>query len=474
MSQQDKIQLIRTQFQQMDREEQRFYLTQLSKEELRCLYQHPEIFLFDKQIIPDGEWSYFLLRCGRGFGKSLAASAWAASKIRQGTKIMGVICPTYDDVEKTMVPFILSWFLPDELEKNPYVDYTIYFKNGAKIYCYSSEVEKKGPNLEYLVCDEIATWCQGQPIKIKERFEDITRAVRVGKHPQTLITSTPKTHPFFLNFQDKIDNHNPAYRMLQGSMLDNPFLSEDYKQLQINEYGHNARGRQEIYGDLITEAQGAFFSHKLIDDHRSSLPAPITVRVLPRHKTLSNAQLMGAMPLPEPIPSNSPYLVRIVIGFDPALSVGGDECGIIVAALYSNKQAYVIEDASDHYDPATYSKKIADLYHQYDAAAIVVETNAGGNAILYALRSVNANMKIIGVHTHQGKTTRAEHIASLYSQGKVHHTKIFKELEDQMCSFSIDYLHSPDRLDSLSYALTELFFPTAPASSLSFHNLPTR
>jgi predicted phage terminase large subunit-like protein len=154
--------------------------------------------------------------------------------------------------------------------------------------------------------------------------------------------------------------------------------------------------------------------------------------------------------------------------------VGGDECGIIVAALYSNKQAYVIEDASDHYDPATYSKKIADLYHQYDAAAIVVETNAGGNAILYALRSVNANMKIIGVHTHQGKTTRAEHIASLYSQGKVHHTKIFKELEDQMCSFSIDYLHSPDRLDSLSYALTELFFPTAPASSLSFHNLPTR
>lgn len=468
-----KLTAIRADFQAKSKQEKVEYLQALTPAQRKELYKHVDIFLFDKQIIPDTtDWTYYLLRCGRGFGKSYAGAAWVAKKIRQGAKRIGLCGPTYDDVSKTMVPFILSWFLPEELEAKPYVDYTIRFKNGALIYCYSSEIEKKGPNIEYLWCDEIATWCQGQPDKIMLRFEDISRAARKGKRPQIVITSTPKTHPFFLWYKDKIDTGETRYRLVQGSMLDNTTLSQDYVDHQIAEYGKTSRGRQEIYGDLITDTTGAYWTHELIDGCRADLPSPLEA-IHQRPQVLTNDHLMGRLPIIK-LPEYPIKLQRVVIGFDPALSVGSDLCGIIVAALYSNKQAYVLEDRSEHYTPDQYAKLIDSLYRQYGAACVVVEKNNGGNSFDYILRTVNAHMKVVSVHTHQGKTTRAEHISALYHQGKVHHVQVLKELEDQMCSFNINYSKSPDRLDALGYALTELFWPTTGGQKISGINLPSR
>jgi phage terminase large subunit-like protein len=51
---------------------------------------------------------------------------------------------------------------------------------------------------------------------------------------------------------------------------------------------------------------------------------------------------------------------------------------------------------------------------------------------------------------------RAEPISALYEQGRVHHIGKMDKLEDQMCSWSPDDLKSPDRLDALVWALTDL------------------
>lgn len=469
-----KLNAIRAQFQSMNRLEREEWLRKLNTDELRQLYKHPDIFLFDKQVIQGGDWIYYLLRCGRSFGKSYAGAAWIAKKVRSGAKVVGLCGPTYDDVAKTMVPAILKWFMPDEMEEPAYnhQTHTVRFKNGAVIYCYTSDKEIRGPNLEYLWCDEICVWADNQPEKIKERFEDIARAVRVGKHPQVIITSTPKTHPFFLDFQDQVDSGNGNYRMVQGGILDNPTLPDSYVQEQISRYGKDSRGRQELYGDLIRDTPGAFWNHDLIDETRASLPSPL---VPVRPKKLTNAQLMGQEPIP-PVIKEAVQLVRIVIGFDPSGSINGDECGIVVGALYSNGHAYILEDASGSYDPAGYANKIADLYKQYSASAISVESNFGGKeSFLYILRSVNALMNVKTVHTSQGKTTRAEHISALYNQRKVHHTAIFKQLEDQMCTFNVHYSKSPDRVDALGYCLTELFWPAdGSGNRISITNLPSR
>lgn len=469
-----KVDKVRKAFQALTKQQQEEHLKSLTVEQARWYYSHPDIFLFDKQLILGEDWAFYLLRCGRGFGKSHAAAAWVAKKIRQGAMVVGLCGPKFDDVNKTMVPFILSWFLSDELENPPYLkNDQIRFKNGARIYVYSSEVETKGPNLEYLWCDEIAIWSQGQPDKIKQRFKDMSRAVRVGKRPQIIISSTPKNHPFFTDFQEKIDGYRPNYKMMQGSIFDNPHLSDDYLLGQIEESAYSPDAQQELFGDLITATPGAYWTMDIINRDRIDIPSPLIYR--PKRPQLTNAQLQGQEPIPKFDP-NLPYLWRILIGFDPSGGSDGDECGIVIVALYSNKEAYVLEDCSGNWNPDQYIKIISDKYKEYNASAVVVETNFGGKETwLKLLRSENALMKIIPCHNKDGKTTRAEHIANLYAHGKIHHTKIHKVLEKQMCQFNVHYSKSPDRLDALGLALTELFWPTdASGTSISIRNLPGR
>jgi phage terminase large subunit-like protein len=485
------IAAIRDNFRAMTKDEQEDHIRGLSKQELRFYYKHPDIFLFDKQLIPGGDilpltpFTFYLLRCGRSFGKTFAGSAWVANKKRQGARVIGLCGPTYDDVAKVMVPAILAWFFPDELAPIPYNNqsHQITFADGSVIYCYTSDKEIRGPNLEYLWCDEICIWADGVPEKIQERFEDITRAVRVGEYPQTLITSTPKNHPFFCDFEDNVLSGNPAYVMVQGSMLDNPTLPRSYIDHQIKKSGN--RARQEIYGDLIRDAQGAYWTNARIAVCRRDLPAaPLPVVHIPW-----NLVLMGKVEPPTQRPSIR--LIRTLIGFDPAVSKDGDECGIIVASLYSDGHVYIRADYSGRYDPFEWSSIIGALYKEFDAQGVVVEKNQGGNTLAYTLRSVNSNMNIIEIHTNRGKEVRAENASNFYSQDRVHHiitpapikdpflsqyAQNFNLLEDQMTKFNIRYSKSPDRVDALGHVITELFHPTntASTSSSGFANLPAR
>lgn len=157
--------------------------------------------------------------------------------------------------------------------------------------------------------------------------------------------------------------------------------------------------------------------------------------------------------------ADCPEFVRIVVAIDPAVSntAGSDETGIITAALGADGDAYILRDDSGKYTPAGWAKKAVGLYTQFNADRIVIEVNQGGDMALHTLKTCDARVAIKKLHASRGKWTRAEPVAALDEQGRVHHVGSFIRLEDQMCGFKPgSSKYSPDRVDARVWAVTEL------------------
>lgn len=159
-----------------------------------------------------------------------------------------------------------------------------------------------------------------------------------------------------------------------------------------------------------------------------------------------------------------PELQRIIVAIDPAISneVGSDETGIIVAGVAADGKGYILEDASGKYRPEEWASRAVALYDEFNADRIVAEINQGGDMVGSIIRTIRPNIPYIAVRATRGKVVRAEPIASLYERGKIVHYGDLSTLEDQLCIFTIDFDrkaqgYSPDRLDALVWALTELF-----------------
>lgn len=157
-----------------------------------------------------------------------------------------------------------------------------------------------------------------------------------------------------------------------------------------------------------------------------------------------------------PVPENG--FSRIVVGVDPAGSSGNgsDYTGIIVVGLGWDGNAYVLADESIQGTPEQWSKKVSEAYDFWEADVVVAEKNYGGEMVEHTLRTRRRNMSIKVVTASRSKLVRAEPVQQLYIKGQVFHTDTFKELEAQMCSYKEGAKKSPDRMDALVWALTEL------------------
>ena len=156
---------------------------------------------------------------------------------------------------------------------------------------------------------------------------------------------------------------------------------------------------------------------------------------------------------------NPPELARIVIGVDPAVTSGeeSDYTGIVAAGIGEDGDFYVLEDASCQEAPLDWCRAVVDLYYKYDADRVIGEVNNGGDLIESLMRTVDRDISYRSVRATHGKITRAEPIAALYEQGRVHHVGMFNDLEDEMTSYApLTAVKSPDRMDALVWALTEL------------------
>ncbi|GAG01957.1 unnamed protein product, partial [marine sediment metagenome] len=146
-----------------------------------------------------------------------------------------------------------------------------------------------------------------------------------------------------------------------------------------------------------------------------------------------------------------------VVAIDPAVTAkdSSDYTGIVVAGIDSNGEVFVLQDATMKGAPHEWAQQAVDLFKIYQADRIVAEVNQGGDMVEATLRAIDPSVPYKSVRATRGKLLRAEPVAALYEQDRVHHVGVFAELEEQQCTW-IPGKPSPDRLDALVWAVTEL------------------
>lgn len=379
-----------------------------------------------EQRLPDGEWRTWYLQGGRGSGKTRGAAEAFAELIEDNEPgEWGIVAPTYGDGRDVCMEgpsgLLQALGLPRtfagwnrSMGELRLPDGTVVYVDGAD----DGALRVQGKNLRGVWCDEVGLWRRWD---LAWR-ESIAFAVRLA--PALIIASgTPKQGHGLV----KLLTSDPTVRVTRMRTSDNAANLSPAALAELeNAYGGTRRGRQELEGELLTDTPGALWT--LTDFDRDGF------RV-----------------------ADFPDLERLVIAIDPAVTSEetSDESGI-VAAGRAGDACFVIEDASLRADPHTVATTAVGLYHDLQADRIVVESNNGADWIPALIRTVDATVKVDKVHASRGKALRAQPVAGLYEQGRVHHVGLFGDLEDQMCSWTPESKSSPDRLDALVWAVTAL------------------
>lgn len=290
-------------------------------------------------------------------------------------------------------------------------------------------------------CDELAKWRYA-----RETWDQLSFGLRLGAHPRVLVTTTPR--PVEL-VKAIVAGTEGKVHITRGATMDNRsnLAAKFLERIQLR-YEGTRLGRQELRGEILGDIPNALWTYGTIEASRVRQHDPLN---------------------------------RIVVAVDPAVSntEDSDEHGIIVAGVHTRTQeAYVLEDASMSGSPLEWARRAINLYDQHQADAIVIEVNQGGDMVAQTLRSVRNNIRIKEVRATRGKHVRAEPIASMYEQGRVHHVGSFPQLETQMTqmtTFGYEGAGSPDRVDALVWAMSDLFpaMVGKPASQRKTMSIPT-
>ncbi len=390
-----------------------------------------------EQTSPDGDWRIWLILAGRGWGKTRTAcedAGWFAAKTPDAR--IAFVAATSKDLRETIMEGQSG--LLKAIPENCIVSYNRSFSeiklwNGAQINGYSAEEPERlrGPNFSRAYCDELASWTQPQS------FDMLMFALRIGKNPRCVITTTPKPTKIIKELVARARSKDGVY-MTSGATYENAEnLGAGFLEYMRKKYEGTRLGRQELYAQILDDMPGALWQRPMIDDLRVT---------------------------------GTPTMKRVVVAIDPAVSTqeGSDETGIIVAGRGEDDHLYILRDASGHYTPDQWASVAVRMFHEYDADRIVCEVNNGGDLVVSNLRTVDRNLPITSVHASKGKFIRAEPVAALYEQLRAHHVGSHALLEDQMCIFTPDYDRkamgtSPDRLDAMVWAATNLMLSDPPA-----------
>jgi predicted phage terminase large subunit-like protein len=390
--------------------------------------------------LPPDEWRTWYVRGGRGSGKTWTGANILAEMARAEPGEYGVVAPTFEAVRTVCFEGPRSGLIrafgtnlgdikrgASQLVESYNLSTAILrLRNGSIIYGDGADDGAptiQGKNLRGLWADEVGLWRRWQ----QAWNESIRYAVRLAP-ARIVATGTPKAgHPLVRSLMSDDSVHKSLLRTIDNvANLDADFIAELYEK-----YGGTQLGRQELGGELIEEMEGALWRHSYFEYNQP------------------------------------PDLVRIVVGIDPAVTSGeaSDETGIIAAGKGADRKGYVLADASGRYTPDGWARRAVELADEMRAEAIIVETNNGGDMCKLVLenelerrRNVGAPVSVAvrGVTASRGKRTRAEPISQLYEQHRVIHVGPLPTLEDQCCTWVPDEGESPDRLDALVWALTEL------------------
>jgi len=390
------------------------------------------------QLPPPGDWFLWLVVAGRGFGKTRLAAEWLAEQMvtRPMTR-WAIVSPTYGDGKDVCIEGesgLLS-VLDQSVRSYNRTATEVTLDNGsrARVYPAITPDRLRGPQFHGAWLDEPAAFRYGM-----QTWDTLQPALRLGT-PKVIVTGTPAPVPLMRYLMGLVDGERVV--STRGRTLDNamnlpPTLLEE---LQLR-YGGTRLGRQELEGELLEDVPGALWTYELATRNRVK---------------------------------EIPDLKRIVVAVDPAITgrETSNETGIVVAGVDAAGFGYVLADYSIQGSPLEWARRVVSAYHEWKADAIVAEVNQGGDMVVQTIRTVDPNPRVKKVVAKRGKALRAEPIVSLYEQDRIFHAGIFTSLEEQMASWVPETGESPDRLDALVWAFTDLVItprqaPTVVPSSL--------
>ena len=389
-----------------------------------ALAYHWPFWARPNQLPPQGDWTYWLILAGRGFGKTRTGAETVRSWVKT-SDMVNLIGATADDIRDIMIEGesgILAICPEDERPQYVKSERKLVWPGGATSLLFSAQEPDRlrGKQHKKLWCDEMAAWAYA------ESWDQAKFGLRLGDRPQAVITTTPKP---IRNVTELMADKN--CRTTRGSSYENrENLASTFFDEIVNRYDGTRLGRQELMAEILTDVPGALWNREMISH-------------LPR--------------------SAVPELSRIVVAIDPPASSqeNSNECGIVACGQEREKGAYVLADASGIMKPREWAAKAVALYKELHADTIVAEVNQGGEMVAEVIKSVDPNVPVKAVRASRGKYIRAEPIAAIYARGGVYHTGYFEALEDQMCNFTSDFDRkeggSPDRLDAMVWGMTELF-----------------
>lgn len=414
-------------------------LAELSAAEIRHLYYDWPFWARGDQLPPayatDGSaWRVWLILGGRGAGKTRTGAEWIRAKVRGDhgpmARRIALVGETLGDVRRIMIEGVSGLMAVHPPGERPHFEPSrnqLLWPNGAMAQMFSAEMPDslRGPQFDCAWCDELAKWRE------PERAWDMLQfGLRLGPAPQVCVTTTPRPIPLVKALaEDASVAVTRAATGANAAHLAPGFLAEMERR-----YSGTALGRQELMGEIVDERAGALWRRDWIETERVA---------------------------------SAPELGRIAVALDPPVTAtaASDACGLVVAGLAENRRAYVLADRTlQGREPQVWARAALAAYHDYNADCLVAEVNQGGDMVTAILREMDPSVPVTTVRATRGKWLRAEPIAALYAEGRVAHVGRFDKLEDQMCAFGADGLakgRSPDRLDALVWALTELMLKPA-------------
>ncbi len=407
-------------------------LAEFTPAELAALQYAWEVNARPSQIPPDGPWLVWLLLAGRGFGKSRTGAEWCRAKANAMPGSHGaLVAPTAADARDVMVKTLLGCSPPGEVDYEP-SKRALTWSNGTTATLYTAEEPDRlrGPQHAWAWCDELAAWPYAD-----EAWDMLQMTMRLGDQPQVCVSTTPRPIPLVRRLIA-----DSATVITRGSTYDNAAnLSPAFLAAVRERYEGTRLGRQELYAEILDDVPGALWTREMLEASRRKA-SPVGFR-------------------------------RVVVAVDPSggHDVENDEQGIIVAALGQDGHAYVLEDCTCKLTPEGWGRVTVEAFLKHKADRILWERNFGGEMVEHVITTSARNRGVVvstrEVKASRGKVVRAEPVAALYEQGKVHHVGAFPQLEDQLCLFtpSGEFDKSPDRADALVWALTDLMLGEANA-----------
>lgn len=402
----------------------------------------------------DLPWKVWMILSGRGWGKT-RTGAEAIKKLmleHPGCRI-GIIGMTAGAVRDTCYEGesgLLSVIPPEMWDRQNGGKYNrslgqLTLSNGSMAFSFSgADPEKlRGFQSHFLWMDELCAFQYAQ-----ETWDMAMLGLRLGRDPRIIITTTPKPSPLIVELVRRGVEEPGNVILTTGSTFDNAANLPDSQLDELRRrYEGTTMGRQELYAELILDDPGALWKRDLIEELRVSV----------HEFDLNN-------------------MARLIVAIDPSMSAVTErdsETGMIVAGLGKNGHGYIIEDCSAlRPSPDTWGNLAIAKYHQYAADRIVAEVNQGYDLVVNLLNTKDDRVPVKKVYaTRGGKFLRAEPVAALYEQKRVHHVGLHGKLEDQMTQW-IPGKPSPDRLDAMVWAITDLMLGGGVAEWFSPLSLP--